>query len=1072
MFQFGKRPSGKSLGRAISSQSTLLTAHANNTQDFQNKILLDYIVSHAQGDQRPYLQISILGYSLLGLLESGASRTLVGLPGYEILLSLGLKLIKQESSCTVANGEVCTSIGYIQTPITLMNKTKIIDILILPGLSHKIILGIDFWKSMEIVPDLRQDVWHFSENTELAQICGVQSKDLLTPVEKTALDKLVEEKLSQMGSTLGCCRVAEHEIVLEPGTRPIKQRYYPVSPYKQKFIDDEVEEMLKLGVIERSNSPWSSPVCLARKKDGSFRFCIDFRKLNERTKKDAWPIPYISTILDRLRNAQFISSVDIKSAFWQVPLNESSREYTAFTVPGRGLFQFRRMPFGLSNAPATWQRIVDTIFGPELEPNVMVYLDDIVILSSSFSEHLKLLEIVFDRLAKAGLVVSLDKCNFCKPELRYLGYLVDAQGLRPDPEKVEAIVNIPPPKNINEVRRFVGTASWYRRFVPNFSSLLAPILNLTKKNVKWNWTDDCQKSFTLLKECLVTAPILTGPDFEKPFCLQTDASSYGLGAVLTQEFEEGEKVICYLSRSLTKQEMKLSVTEKECLAVIWSVEKLRHYLDCVHFKVITDHASLLWLHNVKDPQGRLARWQLRLQQFDFELIHRKGKFHIVPDFLSRSPVVPIDSVQILDLPQFSNTTDKWYKNMLQNVQENPVKFPLWRVENNILYKFVKSRIPELSSSTEWKMVVPKDKRKDIFHRCHDIPAAGHVGVFKTHAKIGQLYYWPKLKSDVIRYVKCCVECAQNKVEQKRPAGLMGERPEITEPFQAISLDYIGPLPRSKKGHCYILVISDYFSKAVFLYPCRSANSKSLVEHVEKFFLLFGTPMFLTCDNGVQMKSKDFQDLCKKYKSRIFYTASYNPRANPVERQNRVVKTMLRTYVKQENHRTWDEHLQEIGCAIRTSPSETTKYSPYFVLFGKEHKLYGNFNKVDNKNVDIDSYVKVRQEGFIKLYKQVQQRIESSRSNNAHRYNLRRRPAFFNPGDKVWRRNKVLSDAACYYTAKLAPPYIGPFTIKRKCGSWSYELQDDLGCSKGIWHVQDLKQYTDPALANEVSDPDE
>ena len=1062
MFEFGKRLPGEPLGR---DAPTLFSVSTTNATDFRNRILLDYIISHAQGDKRPYLQVDIMGYSMLGLLDSGASRTIVGLPGYEILLSLGLKLVKQSSSCTVANGQVCNSIGYISAPITLVDKTRIIDIIVLPGLSHKIILGIDFWKAMDIIPDLGQDVWHFVESNDLNQVASVQDIDHLTTLERSALDDLVKEKISKMGSGLGYCKVAEHEIVLEEGVRPIKQRYYPVSPYKQKFIDEEVEEMLRLGVIERSNSPWSSPVCLAKKKDGSFRFCIDFRKVNEHTKRDAYPIPYISSILDRLRDTRFISSIDIKSAFWQVPLSESSKEVTAFTVPGRGLFQFRRMPFGLSNAPATWQRIVDTIFGPELEPNVMVYLDDIVITSVTFSEHLKLLEIIFDRLYVAGLVVSLEKCKFCQSELRYLGYLVDSKGLRPDPEKVEAIVNLRPPQNISEVRRFVGTASWYRRFVPNFSSILAPILNLTKKNVRWNWSSDCQSSFTALKERLVTAPVLTAPDFEKEFYLHTDASSFGLGAVLTQKFDEGEKAICYLSRSLSRQEMKLSVTEKECLAVIWSVEKLRHYLDCVRFTVITDHASLLWLHRLKDPQGRLGRWQLRLQQFDYHLVHRKGKDHVVPDFLSRSVPVSVESVDILNPPDFGLTTDKWYLTMLEKVSQHPIKFSQWRFENGILFKFVKPTIPELScQSEEWKVVVPKDKRSAILQRCHDIPSSGHVGVYKTYGKLCQNYYWPKMKADVNRYVKSCIACAQNKVEQKRPAGLMGDRPDVKEPFQAISLDYVGPLPRSKRGNCYILVISDYLSKAVFLFPCRSAKAKSLVENVEGFFLLFGAPMFLTCDNGVQMKSKDFQFLCQRYRTRIFYTANYNPRANPVERHNRVIKTMLRTYVNQDNHRTWDEHLMEIGCAIRTSPSETTGYTPYFVLFGREHKLYGQDHslKLPDPGIDFDQYIKTRQEGFTKLYKQVQERIKSSRLKNTHRYNLRRRPLSFEVGDKVWRKNKSLSDATKYYAAKLAPEYVGPFIVKRKCGSWSYELQDDGGSSRGIWHVQDLKLFCNPS----------
>lgn len=1074
MFFVGKRLSGETIGRKISSVT--LNSPTNNF-NFVNKNLLDFIISHAHGDERPYLEISILGYTMLGLLDSGASRTIVGQPGFKILQSLGLKLVNQQTACTVANGQTCSSIGYFQTPVSLLDKTRMIDILVLPELSHKLILGIDFWRSMEIIPDLNQDVWHFSDNSLTTEICSVVDGDSLAEADRAALDTLVSEKILKMGTGLGYCNVAEHVIELEPGTRPIKQRYYPVSPFKQQIMDKEIDEMLKLKVIEPSKSPWSSPVCMVRKKDDSYRFCCDYRKINFLSKKDAYPIPYISAILDRLRDARFISSIDIKSAFWQVPLSESSREITAFTVPGRNLYHFLRMPFGLTNAPATWQRIVDRVLGVDLENNVMVYLDDIIIISKTFSEHLKLLGIVFDRLTEAGLIVSEKKCHFCKPELKYLGYVVDAKGLRPDPEKVEAIVNIIPPKNITEIRRFIGTASWYRRFVPNFSTIIAPITRLTKKNIKWEWSSECQKSFNLIKEALVTAPVLTCPDFNRPFTLQVDASHFGLGAILSQQFDDGEKVISYLSRSLTRQEMKYTVTEKECLAVIFSVEKLRHYLEGVHFKVITDHHSLLWLHNLKDPVGRLARWALRLQPYDFELIHRKGKDHIVPDFLSRSVPVATDAIEPVSkepsLPSYSATSDKWYKSMIQRLEERPDKFPCWRVENETLYKYVKSSNPNFPDhSSCWKIVVPKDKRKEILTRCHDIPAAGHVGIFKTFWKVAERYHWPKMRSDIARYVRACKSCAQNKVEQKRPAGLMGNRPDIKEPWQAISLDFIGPLPRSRSGNTYVLVVTDYFSKYVVLFPCRSATAKTLVKCIEdQIFLVYGAPQFLTCDNGTQMKSKEFQALCERYKVKLFFTASYYPRADHTERTNRVIKTMLRSYVQQNNHRTWEDNLPAIGCAIRTSRHETTGCTPYLVNFGREHKLFGqDFSEgIPSAETERQNYIRERIQAFKVLYQKIHGKIDAARQKNRHHYNARRRPVSFVPGQFVWRKNKILSNAANYFSAKLAPEFVGPFKIKKKTGTCTYELEDDFGNSTGIWHVQALKAVNIDSGSDSTSD---
>jgi hypothetical protein len=250
---------------------------------------------------------------------------------------------------------------------------------------------------------------------------------------------------------------------------------------------------------------------------------------------------------------------------------------------------------------------MDNIIGADLEPHVFVYLDDIIIISRDFEHHMEILRLIFQRLNEAGVSINWKKCQFCRARLRYLGHIVDCKGLRPDTEKVEAILQIPEPRNVLEVRRFVETASWYRRFIPNFASIIAPLTKLTRKNVTFVWTEECSSAFTKLKELLISAPLLSAPDFSRLFTLQCDASSFGLGAVLTQTFDDGERPICYLSRSLTRTERNLSTTEKECLCVIWAVEKLRHYLERTRFVVITDHHSLLWLHRLKDPQGRLAR---------------------------------------------------------------------------------------------------------------------------------------------------------------------------------------------------------------------------------------------------------------------------------------------------------------------------------------------------------------------------------------------------------------------------------------------------------------------------------
>lgn len=441
----GKRPATllRSRGRSVEQK------HSANILP-----ILNFILDHAKNDERPYLKVDVLGQQLLALLDSGASRTFLGGEGWKIIGRLGLPLdTKEKTICTVANGQRCRSIGTCSLPISLRGKLKLLEVVVVPELPHTLILGTDFWIKMGIVPDLRSGDWYFTENPEpLCIVDHISGQTVLSEIEKKHLQTVIDRNVALMGSKLGCTSVAEHVIVTK--SPPIKQKYYRVSPVMQKHIDKELEEMLNEGIIEESNSPWASPIILVKKKaKDSYRFCVDYRKLNTVTERDSYPLPNVSDTLDKLKDARYLSSLDIKSAYWQVPVAESSRPYTAFTVPNRGLFQFRRMPFGLHNAPATWQRLIDRVLGPKLEPFVFVYLDDVVIVTQTLEHHLVVLEEVFERLREANLTVSWEKCQFCRPEMKYLGYVVDRNGLHVDPDKVRAMLELPVPKTVSEVRR-------------------------------------------------------------------------------------------------------------------------------------------------------------------------------------------------------------------------------------------------------------------------------------------------------------------------------------------------------------------------------------------------------------------------------------------------------------------------------------------------------------------------------------------------------------------------------------------------------------------------------------------
>lgn len=1035
------------------------------------KFVLDYILSQARDNECPYVQVSVLGKNVLALLDSGANSIFAGFKGYEIFKSLGFELGKSKiASCQIANDSHLECIGEVTVPITLKNKTYLFDVLIIPELRHTLVLGTSFWIKMGIVPDLRKGEWYFSNKSE-CNIIDIHSNNVsltaasdLSLSQQSILRKIINNYFDSIKNiSLGCTNLISHNIEIQEGIAPIKQKYYRVSHFMQTKINEEVDEMLALDVIEPSQSEWSSPILMVQKGDNSWRFVVDFRKVNSVSKRPAYPLPFIHEILDQLGQTKYLSSLDIRSAYWQVKLEEKSKQYTAFTVPGKGHFQFKRLPFGLHGAPGTFQSLVDKLFG-DLKPQIFCYLDDIIVTTSDFESHIHLLEEVFRRLKNAGITLKQEKCKFCRDELEYLGFRVSRDGLSANPNKVKAIVDMPVPKSARDVKRIIGMLSWYRRFISNFSTIVAPLTKLTRKNVPFRWNSECDEAFKQVKSILISSPILSCPSWEHPFILQTDASTVGLGAVLTQFYDDREHVICYISRTLTNAEQKYGATQLECLSVLWAVEKLRCYLEGNKFTLITDCYSLKWLNNLKDPQGRLGRWCLRLQSYNFDIIHRKGKENVVPDCLSRA-VPSCSALTVDEHPEVSvSTGDRWYDKMVKNVQFKPLQYHRWRVLGGKLYKHIDSGFKDLLTDVDkWKEVVPKTERKVILSKYHDdILTGAHLGVYKTYNRLLPKYYWPGMKTDVFNYIRRCRVCCSQKPLQKLPAGEMGRRPDISYCWQMISSDLVGPLPRSSAGHEYVLVVTDYFSKFSLFIPLRTITAKNVIKALEEqVFLMFGVPEYIIVDNGTQFgRSNDFKNFLVKYGVKSLFNANYHPQNNPTERVNRVLKTVISSYID-GNHRNWSDNLSHIACSVRTAKSETTRFTPYYVNFGREMIVNGKeYELLRNKSMlgnDINTAsLDWKCQGIAKLHEKIKNNIRSAYEKSKQRYDLRRRPVKYEIGDYVWKKDFPLSDASKHFSAKLAPKFSGPYLIKSKNGLNVYELVDSKNKSLGYWHVKDLK----------------
>lgn len=1050
-------------------------------------------------DNRLSAKVKIGDMSIIATIDTGANSNYINQNLTESMFK-NYTRIPQNLTVTLADGSSTEIQSAIECPVKVHQKIQKVMFLIMPNALEDMIVGLNLLRLLKTtvsfgnlsirlddillnnipkcsvahelnadeknltrgIPEHSNPQLNFHDTTgdppgpvsEPNLVTNSKERTAYKSEEQKVISKYLERELLKFDKVQGPTDLAKHRILMKDD-RPIKIRYANRNPAMQKVINTEIDKLIRKGYIEPSNSPYSFPITLAKKKNGSWRLCMDFRQLNKHSVPDAYPLPRINSILDRLREAKYISCLDLENGYWQIPMEENSRKFTAFTVPGRGLFQWKVMPFGLHSAPATFQRTLDQVIGPEMEPHAFAYLDDIIITSKTLNDHITHLTEVFRRLRQARLKINSEKCEFFKQEIKYLGHVVCGEGIRTDPDKVAAIKDMQPPKNVRDVRRFLGVASWYRRFVPDFSKLSQPLTSLLKKGKHFKWGKDQQQAFVDLKRNLTEAPVLACPDFTKTFTIQTDASDFGLGVVLTQEIDGRERVIAYASRHLNPAEKNYTTTEKECLAIVWGIRKMRMYLEGYNFIVITDHLSLKWLNSIETPTGRLARWALELQQYQFTVQYRKGSNNVVADALSRQPV---EICQRTVNSEFV-TECSWLKNKIKEVTENPDKFSDFSLINNQLYRHFPVNHHD-EDNHPWKLCVATNLRERVLQENHDDPTAGHLGIRKTINRICSRYYWPGLSRDVSRYVHNCHSCQQYKVSQQKPAGEMLLRvPE--EPWATICMDFVGPLPRSKHGNTMLLVIVDRFTKWVELVPLRKATAEKLVNSFrERILARFGVPKVVITDNGSQFTSRVFQKYLDSIGVRQQYTAPYTPQENPTERSNRTIKTMISQFARNK-HMVWDDVLPEISLAMNTSSSESTGYTPAFLVQGREPRLpRALFDEVTTGTGNIIRDPNEKATELEEIFRIVRYNLAKATRDQQRYYNLRRRPWKPDIGQQVMVRQHPLSKATEGFAAKLAPKFEGPYTIVEFLSPVIAKIK---GCDLGDMrtaHISELKPFSE------------
>lgn len=920
----------------------------------------------------------------------------------------------------------------------------------------------------------------------LATLAATISEDLTAIETKLLLELLERHKNSFdcISTKLGQTSLAAHRIETD-GTHIVRRRPYRVSSSERKVIQENVADMLQRNVIRPSSSPWSSPVVLVRKKDGSVRFCVDYRALNKITRKDVYPMPRIDDALDCLQGAEYFSSLDLRSGYWQIPMHESDKEKTAFATPD-GLYEFNVMPFGLCNAPATFERMIDTVLHGLKWKTCLCYLDDIVIFSSSFAEHLRRLDEVLTCLANAGLTLNTKKCHFARKSIKVLGHVVSKDGIRPDPDKISAVANFPRPEQQKALRSFLGLASYFRRFVRNFATLALPLNQLLNSGTPFVWSDACEKAFEDLKQALTSAPVLCHFDDTRPAILHTDASGHGIGAVLLQrDAKHRERVVAYASRSLTRAEKNYTITEQECLAVVWSVQKFRPYLYGRHFTVVTDHHALCWLSSLKNLSGRLGRWILRLQEYDFTVTYKSGLKHLDADALSRCPLVPSsddvaspshapslpvapvtyatadDRRELID----HQRADSYCRKIMDRLAGS-TRPPNSRLRRQLrqfqLLDGALYRTNHHPNGVKWVPVVPRTLRHRILQAFHDDATAGHLGFQKTYDRVRGHFFWPGLSTSVAKYVASCAPCQHRKRSTSAPAGLLQPVPCPATPFEVVGIDLYGPLPTTATGNRWIVTAVDHLTRYAETAPLHSASAGDVADFFLRNILLrHGAPRVLLSDRGKTFLSQVLAEVLRACNTSHKLTSSYHPQTNGLtERFHRTLSDMISMYI-QPDHSNWDTLLPSVTFAYNTAVQSTTGYPPFYLVYGRHpsHVLDTCFftAPVSASASFPDEFV-----SRINHCRQLaRMRTEASQQDRKQRYDAAHRSVSFRPGEEVLVWTPVRSPGLC---EKFLHRYLGPYKVLEATSPVNYRVTPVCGSSdrrhRGteIVHVSRLKAF--------------
>lgn len=825
-----------------------------------------------------------------------------------------------------------------------------------------------------------------------------QRIDHLNDEERKSLMKLLKENKNvfyHKGDDLSFTNHVKHKISTT-NEEPIFTRIYRYPEVHKKEVDKQIKDLLDQKIIKTSTSPYNAPIWVVPKKQDKeghkeWRIVIDYRKLNNSTKEDKFPIPLIDDILDKLGRANYFTTLDLTKGFHQIEVEPEDQEKTAFSTLS-GHYEWQRMPFGLKNAPATFQRMMNEVLKDFVGKICYVYLDDIIVFSTSLEEHINSLKKIFEQLQRVNLKVSLNKCDFLKKESEFLGHVVTQDGIKPNPNKIQAIKHFPIPKTIKEIQSFLGLTGYYRKFIQDYAKIIKPMTLCLKKDKKINTKDlEYKEAFEKLKLVMTDNLLNRHPDFNKEFTLTTDASNYAIGAVLSQSHGP----LCFASRTLNKHEQNYSTIEKELLAIVWATKQFRHYLYGRKFKILTDHRPLAWLQNLREPNSKLQRWKIKLEEYDFQIEYLAGKENKVADALSRIKLNEINALELVST-QHSNESDS--SNLIP-ITEKPlnvfirqiivekgeqddeiITFPFNKrrikiIRKNFLNKNDFDKIISESDTNHRNAIFMKDDRsfldfqnywknnnnnqnlvrtktflediyelpdmEEIIYKVHN--EFNHIGIEKLYLELKRKYYYPNLKTIITKITNNCDLC--NLKIERNPIKLPYEKTETPNgPHIHYHID-IWILPNNNK---YLTCI-DKFSKFASAEKVKSKNQKDILNALEKTFSYMSHPERITLDNDPTFKTYSIKNYFQEKQILTHFSTPYRHTGNSdVERLHSTFNEHIRLLEKTEN--IFDLVVKTINIYNKTVHL-TTKEKPIDIHLGKiDNKIV--FSRIEKTKIKV------------------------------------------------------------------------------------------------------------------------